>query len=66
MKTRTGDPLDLRSFAYGCMAGIAIFIGVLFVISRTNDIRWQPVKITADDRYGCTRRQSDPATGECR
>lgn len=36
---------ELRAFAFGCMAGIAIFVGGLALVSYAGDIRWQPVKI---------------------
>lgn len=38
---------ELRSFAYGAVAGIVIVFGALFVVSRTAGIRWQPVKVDA-------------------
>ncbi len=38
-------PEELRAFAFGIMAGIAICVGTLFFFSFANDIRWEPVKI---------------------
>lgn len=46
---------ELRSFAYGAVAGIVIMFGALFVVSRTAGIRWQPVKVGASDAVPATK-----------
>lgn len=37
--------MDLRSFAIGCCAGVAIWMGTLLGLSYVAGIKWQPVKV---------------------
>lgn len=37
--------MELRSFTYGIMFGIAILIGSVAAVSLTAGIRWEPIKI---------------------
>lgn len=44
MKTRTGEPLDLRSFAYGFCVGVVIWMAALTGASYVAGVKWQPVQ----------------------
>lgn len=37
--------MDLRSFTFGIMAGIAMIVGGFVAASQTQGIRWEAVKI---------------------
>lgn len=36
--------IDLRSFAWGCIAGVVIWMGTLIAVSYVAGIKWQPVQ----------------------
>lgn len=37
--------MELRSFTYGVMVGITIFIAAFSIVSFSAGVKWQPVKI---------------------
>lgn len=55
--------MNLRTYTYGIMTGIAMVAVCFVLVSQIAGVRWQPVP-TADELYGCTIKQQAP-NGDC-